>query len=251
MDEKIIGKPKSLYDEFPRKGGSSPTATHYCPGCGHGIVHRLIAEVLEEMDLLQKSIAVAGTGCSGGAYDYFDMDAIHSAHGRAPAVASGIRRVRPEAVIFVYQGDGDIAAIGLAETVHAALRGENFTVIFANNALYGMTGGQAAPTTFEGMNTKTPSNKFPLRLCEMLTAVDSAAYLARGSVHDPKSILTTKEYIRRAFQTQLSGGYSMVEVLTPCPTNWRLNPVAAMNYLKENMVNFFPVGEFKMAGDNK
>jgi len=236
---------------FKRPTGLTTTRTIYCPGCGHGIVHRLIAEVLGEMDLLQKSIAVAGTGCSGLLYEYFDMDAIHSAHGRAPAVASGIRRVRPEAVIFVYQGDGDIAAIGLDETVHAALRGENFTVIFANNALYGMTGGQAAPTTFDGINTKTPSNKFPLRLCEMLTTLDSVAYLARGSVHDPKSILTTKEYIRKAFQTQLTGGYSMVEVLTPCPTNWGLNPIAAMNYVKETMVNFFPLGEFKMAGENR
>ncbi|MBE3589175.1 MAG: 2-oxoglutarate oxidoreductase [Thermoanaerobacteraceae bacterium] len=236
---------------FKRPAGLTEIRTIYCPGCGHGIVHRLIAEVLEEMDLLPKSIAVVGTGCSGAAYDYFNMDAIHSAHGRAPAVASGVRRVRPDSVIFVYQGDGDIAAIGLGETVHAALRGENFTVVFANNALYGMTGGQAAPTTFEGITAKTPSNKFPLRLCEMLTAVDSVAYLARGSVHDPKSILATKEYIRKAFQTQLSGGYSMVEVLMPCPTNWRMNPVAAMNYLKETMVNFFPLGEFKMAGDNK
>lgn len=230
-------------------------STHYCPGCTHGVAHRLIAEVLDEMGVQERTIGVAPVGCSVFAYNYFDVDFVEAAHGRAPAMATGIKRVLPDRVVFTYQGDGDLASIGIAEIMHAAGRGENITVIFINNAIYGMTGGQMAPTTLPGQKTtSSPLGRdvelqgYPLRMSEMLAKMDGAGYVVRRSLHDPANIRKAKKAIRLAFETQVRGlGFSMVELLSTCPTNWGITPVDALKWVETNMVPVFPIGDFKVS----
>ena len=225
-------------------------STHYCPGCGHGIVHRLVAELLDELDLGSRTIGVASVGCSVFAYDYFPVDFVESPHGRAPAVATGVRRMRPDAFVFTYQGDGDLAAIGTGEIVHAAARGERFSVIFVNNGIYGMTGGQMAPTTLIGQRTtSSPTGRdpgeagYPIPITEMLAILPGVSYAARGSVADPAAIGKTKAMIRRAFEVQLNGGgLSIVEVLSTCPVGWSLTPVESMAHVATEVVATYPVG---------
>ena len=240
---------------YQRPEAFTEVATHYCPGCTHGVSHRLVAEVLDEMNLIEKTIGVASVGCSVFAYNYFDCDFVEAAHGRAPAMATGIKRVLPDRVVFTYQGDGDMASIGMAEIVHAAARGENITVIFINNANYGMTGGQMAPTTLPGQKTtSSPYGRdveqtgFPIRAAELLATLDGAGYVVRRSLHDPKNIRLAKKAIRLAFETQVRGlGFSMVELLSTCPTNWGMKPIDALDWLEEHMVPVFPLDDFKVS----
>ncbi|MEW6308194.1 MAG: thiamine pyrophosphate-dependent enzyme [Bacillota bacterium] len=228
---------------------------HYCPGCTHGIIHRLVAEVIDELGVADKTIGVAPVGCSVLAYKYFNVDMHQAAHGRAPAVATGIKRVLPDRVVFTYQGDGDLASIGTAEIVHAAARGELISVIFVNNAIYGMTGGQMAPTTLQGQETSTsPGGRkaeragHPIRVAELLRQLDGAAYLTRVSVYDAARVIKARAAIKRAFQIQLEGkGFSLVEVLSTCPTNWAMTPREALAWLKERMVPHYPLGDVKVA----
>jgi 2-oxoglutarate ferredoxin oxidoreductase subunit beta len=224
--------------------------TNYCPGCGHGIIHRLVAELLDEMHLGPSTIAVASVGCSVFAYDYLSVDFVEAPHGRAPAVATGVRRVRPDAFVFTYQGDGDLAAIGTAEIVHAAARGERISVIFVNNGIYGMTGGQMAPTTLLGQRTtSSPGGReastagYPLPITEMLALLPGVSYAARGSIADPQWIGRTKAMLRRAFETQLAGGgLSIVEVLSTCPVGWGMTPTESMEHLAKDVVQTYPLG---------
>lgn len=247
--------PESMQIVYARPATLTPALTHYCPGCTHGVIQRLVAEVIEELGIRDKSIGVASVGCSVFAYNYFDCDFAEAAHGRAPAMATGIKRVSPDKVVFTYQGDGDLASIGTAEIVHAAARGENITVVFVNNAVYGMTGGQMAPTSLPGMKTtSSPGGRdvhragFPIRVSEMIATLDGASYIVRRSAHDPGNVNKTKKAIRTAFQAQLNGlGFSMVEVLSACPVNWGLTPKEALCYVEENMVPYFPLGDFKIA----
>lgn len=226
---------------------------HYCPGCTHGIIHRLVAEVLDELGVEGKTVGVSPVGCSYNNYEYFNCDMQQAAHGRAPAVATGIKRVHPGNVVFTYQGDGDLAAIGTAEIVHAAARGEKITTIFVNNAIYGMTSGQMAPTTLPGQITTTSpfgrkpeTHGFPVRVCELLSTLDGAVFVERVSTHDIKNIMNAKKAIKKAFQVQIAGkGFSIVEVLSSCPTNWGLNPVEALQWVRDKMVPYYPLGNFK------
>ena len=223
---------------------------HYCPGCTHGIVHRLVAECIEELGMEAQAIGVAPVGCSVYAYNYFNCDMMEAAHGRAPAVATGIKRVHPDKLVFTYQGDGDLASIGAAEIISAAGRGEKVTTIFINNAIYGMTGGQMAPTTLVGQVTTTsPYGRQkehcgePLRMSEMLATINGAAYIERVSLHDVPNIVKAKKAIKKAFQCQIEGkGFALVEVLSTCPTNWGMTPVAAQKWLVENMIPYYPLG---------
>src|SRR3989339_2265727 len=225
----------------------------YCPGCGHGIVHRLVAEVIDEMGLREKTVAVVPVGCAVFLDEYFDCDAIQAAHGRAPAVATGLKRSCPGTTIFTYQGDGDLAAIGTAETVHAAARGENFTIIFINNAIYGMTGGQQAPTTMPGQKTTTnPFGRdpkeagYPIQVLEMLATLDGPTYIERVSVHNVTNVLKAKRAIKKAFKIQNDGlGFSLVEVVSPCPTGWNLTPLKACEYMEKTMIPYYPLGVYK------
>lgn len=229
------------------------TQTHYCPGCGHGIAHRLVAEVIEELGIREKTVGTAPVGCAVLLYDYFNCDIIECAHGRPPAVATGIKRVQPETIVFTYQGDGDLAAIGTAETIHAANRGENLTVIFVNNAIYGMTGGQMAPTTLAGMrSTTTQSGRgahgegAPLKVCELLSALDGVCYLERTAVSSPKDVNNTKRAIKKAFQNQIDKkGFSLVEVLSMCPTDWKMSTQKAVDFVNGPMKETFPLGVYK------
>ncbi len=229
---------------------------HYCPGCTHGIIHRLVAEALDELGGEGRTIGVAPVGCAVFAYNYFNCDMYEASHGRAPAVATGIKRARPDKIVFTYQGDGDLASIGAAEIVHAATRGEKITTIFVNNAIYGMTGGQMAPTTLLGQKSTTSplgrsveKNGYPVRMSEMLATLDGPAYIARVSVHDVKAIMNAKKAIKTAFEYQLAGkGFSMVEVLSTCPTNWGLSPAEALKWLEENMIPQYPLGVKKEVG---
>ncbi len=240
---------------YARPTTFTETTTHYCPGCTHGVAHRLVAEVLEEMGVAEKTIGVAPVGCSVFAYNYFKTDFVEAAHGRAPAMATGIKRVLPDRVVFTYQGDGDLASIGMAEIMHAAVRGENITVIFINNAIYGMTGGQMAPTTLPGMKTtSSPTGRdveltgFPIRMSEVLATMDGAGYIARRSLHDPANIRKAKKSIRIAFETQMRGlGFSMVELLSTCPTNWGIAPVESLQWIADNMVPVYPIGDYKVS----
>jgi len=226
---------------------------HYCPGCTHGIIHRLVAESIDELGIGGETIGIAPVGCAVLAYNYFNCDMMEAAHGRAPAVATGAKRALPNKIVFTYQGDGDLASIGMAEIVHAAARNENITVIFINNAIYGMTGGQMAPTTLPGQRTTTsPYGRdvdhcgLPIKVCELLSQVDGAGYLERVSVHDVKHVIAAKKAIKKAFQNQVEGkGFSLVEVLSTCPTNWGLSPVKALEWLKENMIPYYPLGLYK------
>ncbi len=238
---------------FHKTKGLTDAVLHYCPGCTHGIVHRLVAEVMEELGILGKTVGIAPVGCSVMAYDYFNCDMIQAPHGRAPAVATGAKRANPDNIVFTYQGDGDLAAIGTAETVHAATRGENITVIFINNAIYGMTGGQMAPTTLPGQVTQTtPYGRdvtragYPIRMCEMLSTLDGVAYAERVTVTDVPNVRKAKAAIKKAFQTQIDKkGFSIVEVLSTCPTNWGLAPTEAIKWLKENMTPYYPLGVYQ------
>ncbi|MBE7046116.1 MAG: 2-oxoglutarate oxidoreductase [Ruminococcaceae bacterium] len=239
----VFQKPKALTNNV----------LHYCPGCTHGIIHRLVAEVIDELGVQGRTIGVASVGCSVFSYNYFNVDMVQAAHGRAPAVATGVKRSDANNIVFTYQGDGDLAAIGTAETVHAAARGENITVIFVNNAIYGMTGGQMAPTTLPGQITQTsPYGRdvntvgYPVKVCEMLSQVDGATYLERVAVNNVKNIKKAKEAIKKAFQNQIDGkGFSLVEVLSTCPTNWGKSPVDALGWLEENMIPYYPLGVYK------
>lgn len=240
---KIFQRPKSMVD----------IPTHYCPGCTHGIIHRLVGQAIDELDIQGTTIGVASVGCSVFTYNYFDCDMQAASHGRAPAVATGIKRVRPNNVVFTYQGDGDLAAIGTSEIVHAAARGENITVIFVNNAIFGMTGGQMAPTSLVGQVTQTSpygrdaqTQGYPVRVCEMLSTIDGSAYVSRVSVDNIKNINNAKKSIKKAFETQIEGkGFSIVEVLSSCPTNWGLSPIEALDWVRENMIPYYPLGVFK------
>jgi len=240
---------------YIRPSALTATPNHYCPGCTHGIAHRLIAEVIEEMDIRGQTIGVAPVGCSVFAYNYFDLDFVEAAHGRAPAMATGIKRVLPDRFVFTYQGDGDLASIGMAEIMHAAGRGENISVFFINNAIYGMTGGQMAPTTLPGMKTTSSPNGrdveqagFPLHMAEVLAKMEGASYIVRRSLHDPKNIRLAKKAIRTAFEVQKRGmGFSMVELLSTCSTNWGMTPVDSLKWLEEHMIPAYPLGDYKIA----
>ena len=239
----VFQKPKALTD----------AVFHYCPGCTHGIIHRLVAEVIDELGIEGRTIGVAPVGCSVFAYNYFACDMIEAAHGRAPAVATGVKRSDSNNIVFTYQGDGDLAAIGTAETVHSAARGENITIIFVNNAIYGMTGGQMAPTTLPGQITQTsPYGRdvekvgYPVKVCEMLSQIDGATYLERVAVNNVKNVKNAKKAIMKAFKNQIEGkGFSLVEVVSTCPTNWGLTPEKALTWLEENMLPYYPLGVYK------
>jgi len=234
-------------------------ATHYCAGCGHGLIHRLVCEAIDELGVREKTVAVAPVGCAVLAYDYWDFDTTEAAHGRTPAVATGIKRVLPDRLVFTYQGDGDLAAIGTAEIIHAGNRGENISVIFVNNGVYGMTGGQMAPTTLIGQMTATTPMKrradkdgFPLKILEMMAVLPGVAYLERVSVSSPKEIFKAKKAIKKSFETQLAGkGFSMVEVLSPCPTYWGMKPVEAMKRIENEVVTEYPLGVIKDIAQTK
>ena len=241
--ELIYEHPESLND----------VQTHYCPGCTHGSIHRIIAEVIDELSLRERTIAVAPVGCAVFAYQYFNMDGCEAAHGRAPAMATGLKRVMPEKIIFTYQGDGDLVSIGGNEILHAAARGENITVIFVNNAIYGMTGGQMAPTSLPGQVTSSSplgrdvrTQGYPVQITEMLAMLPGVAYAARRSMHSVAEVRKTKKAITQAFQAQIEGrGLGIVEVLSSCPTNWRIDPSSALDFIRDEMVPVFPLGEFK------
>jgi 2-oxoglutarate ferredoxin oxidoreductase subunit beta len=241
---KTFTKPRSMSDQ----------PTHYCPGCTHGIIHRLVAEAIDELDIMERTVGIAPVGCAVLAYNYFNCDFQEAAHGRAPAMATGIKRVRPDLVVFTYQGDGDLASIGMGEIVHAANRGEKFTVIFVNNAVYGMTGGQMAPTTMPGQRTTTsPFGRnveevgMPIKMADLLAALQTPAYITRQTVIDPKSIRKAKQAIRRAFEYQLADRcFSMVEVVSTCPTNWGLTPVEAVAWARETLLPYYRLGDFKV-----
>jgi 2-oxoglutarate ferredoxin oxidoreductase subunit beta len=238
---------------YAKSLGLTSTPMHYCPGCTHGIIHKLVAEVLVELGVLEKTILVTPVGCAVFAYEYFNCDAQEAAHGRAPAVATGVKRVHPDKVVFTYQGDGDLASIGMTEIVHAAARGENITVIFVNNAIYGMTGGQMAPTSLPGQRTTTSplgrdraTQGASLRVSEMLATIEATSFVTRVSVHSIPRLNAAKRAIAKAFRMQLEGrGFSLVEVLSTCPTNWGLSPVESLQWLEKNMLPAFPLGVFK------
>ena len=238
---------------FERPHALLPVVTNYCPGCTHGIVNRLVAEVIDELGIEGDTVGIAPVGCSVMAYNFFGCDMIEAAHGRAPAVATGVKRVHPDNIVFAYQGDGDLASIGMAETVHAATRGENITIIFINNAIYGMTGGQMAPTSLPNQVTQTsPYGRdvdtagYPIRVCELLSSLDGVAYLERVTVDSPKNVRKAKKAIKKAFETQRDGlGYSLVEVVATCPTNWGMTPQQAFAWMRENMLPYYPLGVYK------
>ncbi|MBR2012617.1 MAG: 2-oxoglutarate oxidoreductase [Clostridia bacterium] len=239
----VFEKPKALTD----------APFHYCPGCTHGIIHRLVAEALDELGVTGKAIGVAPVGCAVMAYNYFACDMVEAAHGRAPAVATGLKRCMPENVIFTYQGDGDLASIGMAETVHSATRNENITIIFVNNAIYGMTGGQMAPTSLPGQVTQTsPYGRdvatagYPVKVSEMLSTLDGPEYIERVAVNSVKNVKAAKKAIKKAFQNQIEGkGFSLIEVVSTCPTNWGMTPSNALKWLEENMLPYYPLGVYK------
>ena len=238
---------------FQKTKGLTDKETHYCPGCTHGIIHRLVAECLEELGVLGDAIGVAPVGCAVMAYDYFNCDMVEAPHGRAPAVATGIKRAKPDNVVFTYQGDGDLAAIGTAETVHSATRGENITVIFVNNAIYGMTGGQMAPTTLPGQVTQTTPygrdvnySGYPVRICEMLSTLSGVAYAERVAVNNVPNIRKAKAAIKKALTAQIGKkGFSIVEVLSGCPTNWGMTPQDALQWIDDKMIPYYPLGVYK------
>ena len=240
---KVFERPKALAD----------VPTHYCPGCTHGIAHRLIAEAIDELEIRGRSVGVASVGCSVFSYNYLDVDFQQAAHGRAPAVATGIKRSKPDTIVFTYQGDGDLASIGTAEMVHSAARSENICIFFINNAIYGMTGGQMAPTTLPGQVTTTsPRGRqvetygTPIKVSELLATIDGASYIERVSLHTPAAVAKARRAVLKAFRYQMEGkGFSLVEMVSTCPTNWGVSPLDAMEWLKENMLPVYPLGVFK------
>lgn len=241
--KKIFSKPESMYDR----------SHSYCPGCGHGIIYRLVAEVIDELNIREKTVGIAPVGCAVFGYYYWNFDVAEAAHGRPPAVATGIKRCLPDRIVFTYQGDGDLAAIGTAEIIHAANRGENITVIFVNNANYGMTGGQMAPTTILGQKTATtPFGRdakregYPLRVCELLSSLSGVCYLERVAVSSPKNILKAKKAVKKAFENQIKGsGFSLVEILSQCPTDWQMTPIESVKWVDEVLSKTFPLGVYK------
>ena len=249
MMKVVFERPKSMF----------PVPNHYCPGCGHGIIHRLLAEIIDELGIRENVVGVAPVGCSVLIYNYINCDMYEAAHGRAPAIATGCKRVHPDLVVFTYQGDGDLASIGTAEIIHAATRGENITVLFVNNAIYGMTGGQMAPTTLLGQKTTTsplgrsPKREgYPIRIAEMLATLEGATYIARVSVSTPREIMAARKALKKAFQVQISElGFSLVEFLSQCPTGWRMSPIESTKWVKEKMIPYFPLGEFKSPKNKK
>ena len=241
--KKVFDRPSSLYE----------TPMMYCPGCGHGVIHRLVAEVIDELGLRGKTIAVFGVGCYCLAYRYMDMDWIYTLHGRSPAVATGIKRSLPDRLVYTYQGDGDLGSIGIAEAIHAAIRSENFSIVFVNNATYGMTGGQKAPTSLEGQVTTTSpygrdskTTGHPFKISEMFATIQGATYITRQSVHSAQNVLKTKKAIKKSFGLQMRGkGFSMVEILSTCPSAWKLTPLESVAWVEENMLPVFPLGDLK------
>ena len=239
----VFEKPKSLTQK----------PFHYCPGCTHGIIHRLVAEAIDDLGIEGRTIGIAPVGCAVMAYDYFACDMVEAAHGRAPAVATGIKRSLPENIVFTYQGDGDLASIGMAETVHAAARNENITVIFVNNAIYGMTGGQMAPTSLPGQITQTsPYGRdvktvgYPVKVAELLSSLDGPEFIARVAVNSVKNVRNAKAIIRKAFENQVNNkGFSLVEVISSCPTNWGMTPADALKWVEDNMIPYYPMGIYK------
>jgi 2-oxoglutarate ferredoxin oxidoreductase subunit beta len=246
---KVFEKPKALTD----------APFHYCPGCTHGIIHRLVAEAIDELGIEGKTVGVAPVGCAVMAYDYFACDMVEAAHGRAPAVATGLKRAMPDNIIFTYQGDGDLASIGMAETVHAATRNENITIIFVNNAIYGMTGGQMAPTSLPGQVTQTsPYGRdvntagYPIKVSEMLSALDAPYYIERVAVNNVKNVRNAKKAILKAFRNQVEGkGFSLIEIVSTCPTNWGMTPAKALEWVDTNMIPYYPLGVYKDKGAEK
>jgi len=244
-EQLVYERPESLADVH----------THYCPGCTHGTAHRLVAEVLDELGIREDTILVASVGCSVFSYRYFEVDACEAAHGRAPAMATGVKRVHPDKIVFTYQGDGDLASIGAGEILHAATRGEKITAIFVNNAIYGMTGGQMAPTTLIGQKTNSsPFGRdvelagYPMRMAELLAMLGGTVYSVRRSLHDARHILQAKKAIKIAFEAQMMGlGFSIVELLSSCPTNWRMTPQEAVNWVRDAMLPYYPLGDYKVA----
>ena len=253
MNNEIVSQENLVYQK-PKL--MNDTTMHYCPGCSHGVVHKLVAEVIEEMGLAEKTVGVCPVGCAVFAYRYLDIDWQEAAHGRAPAVATGIKRLWPDRLVFTYQGDGDMACIGTCETIHALNRGENIAMIFINNAIYGMTGGQMAPTTLIGQKATTcPAGRseewsgLPIKMSEMLSAVPSSYYIERVAVDTTANIVKAKKAIKKAFKYQMEGkGFCMIEVLSTCPTNWGMSPVEAMKWLEENMIPYYPLGVYKDKG---
>ena len=241
----------SIVFEKPKALTSAPL--HYCPGCTHGIIHRLVAEALDSLDIAGRTIGVASVGCSVFAYNYFNCDMVQAAHGRAPAVATGVKRADPSKIVFTYQGDGDLASIGTAETVHSAARGENITIIFVNNAIYGMTGGQMAPTSLPGQVTQTsPYGRdvntvgYPVRICELLATLDGTGYVERVAVNNVKNVRNAKKAIEKAFRNQVEGkGFSLIEVVSTCPTNWGKTPQDALKWVETDMIPYYPLGVYK------
>ena len=238
---------------FERPHALADVPMHYCPGCTHGIIHRLVAEAIDKLGIEGKCIGIAPVGCSVMAYNYFNCDMVQAAHGRAPAVATGVKRADPENIVFTYQGDGDLASIGMAETVHAAARNENITVIFVNNAIYGMTGGQMAPTSLPGQVTQTSpygrdvsTTGYPVRVCELLSELEGPYYLERVAVNNVKNVKKAKAAIEKAFKNQIEGkGFSLIEVVSTCPTNWGLTPKKALEWVDEKMIPYYPLGVYK------
>ena len=241
----------SMVFEKPKALTSAPL--HYCPGCTHGIIHRLVAEAMDSLDITGRTIGVASVGCSVFAYNYFNCDMVQAAHGRAPAVATGVKRADPSKIVFTYQGDGDLASIGTAETVHSAARGENITIIFVNNAIYGMTGGQMAPTSLPGQVTQTsPYGRdvntvgYPVRICELLATLDGTGYVERVAVNNVKNVRNAKKAIEKAFRNQVEGkGFSLIEVISTCPTNWGKTPQDALKWVETDMIPYYPLGVYK------
>ncbi|MDP1587960.1 MAG: 2-oxoacid:acceptor oxidoreductase family protein [Prosthecobacter sp.] len=250
---KILSKPEAFYADFERSANADKKTTHYCPGCGHGHVHKIMAEALRDFEVADRAVLVSPVGCSVFAYYYFDVGNIQAAHGRAPAVATGIKRTHPHSIVMSYQGDGDLAAIGTSEIIHAANRGEHITVIFINNAIYGMTGGQMAPTTLiEQKSSTSPLGRnadnegYPIRVAELLNSLQAPVFIERTSLHTPQHINRTRRAIRRALQAQIEGkGFTFVEVLSPCPSGWKINPVDSMKWIEEHMLQVFPLGNLR------
>ncbi len=244
---------------FSRPESLSDVVTHYCPGCIHGIVHRLIAEVIDELDIRGRTVGIAPVGCSVLAFNYFECDFAEAAHGRAPAMATGMKRVNPDLVIFTYQGDGDLASIGTNEVVHAAARGESITTVFINNAVYGMTGGQMAPTTLPGMvTTSSPYGRdvkvqgYPVRVSELISQLDGAAYVVRRTAHKPAEVRKLRRALKTAFQVQMAGlGFSLVEVVANCPTNWGMTPIESLEFVEERMLPYYPLGDYRVKDEVK
>lgn len=246
---------------YEKSKGLEDVHLSYCPGCTHGVIHKLVSESLVELDILDRAVGISSVGCSALNYDFFTCDMQQAAHGRAPAVATGVKRVKPDSIVFTYQGDGDLGSIGIAEAIHAAHRGENMTIVFVNNAIYGMTGGQMAPTTLIGQKTTTsPFGRteeqagLPLRIAELMATIPGATYIERVSVHDPKHVMKAKKALKKAFEIQKNKqGFSLIEFISTCPVNWGMSPKKAVDWAVDNMIPYYPLGVYKdkLAGENK